>query len=146
MTNKTLRPAQSLSTIAIFRTSQRLIILKTSQLLQYIKYRYKLWDSQNIATCVIRRLAFCVWICIANLTTDFRKSFLWWAYHKLRCALVRKVVKGLLEKEVSQNGFAMSFNSQNAWWVLNLDDTTDFMPIKIILEHSKKLVWNMKMS
>jgi hypothetical protein len=109
MINKTLWPAQSLSTIAIFRTSQRLIILKTSQLLQYTEYRYKLWDSQDIATCVIWRLAFCVWICTTNLTIDFRKSFLWWAYCKLRCALARKVVKALLEKEVSQKGFVMQF-------------------------------------
>ncbi len=31
----------------------------------------------------------------------------------MRCELARKVVKGLLEKEVSQKGFAMSSNSQN---------------------------------
>jgi hypothetical protein len=35
-------------------------------------------------------------------------------YRKLRCELARKVVKGLLEKEVSQKGFAMSSDSQNA--------------------------------
>jgi hypothetical protein len=34
-TNKTLRSAQSLSTVTIFHPSQRLIILKTSQPLQY---------------------------------------------------------------------------------------------------------------
>jgi hypothetical protein len=49
-TNKTLRPAQSPSTLAIFHTSQRLIILKTSHILQYKKYRYKLWESQDIAS------------------------------------------------------------------------------------------------
>jgi hypothetical protein len=38
-TNKTLQPAQSPSTLAIFHTSQRLIILKTSHILQYKKYR-----------------------------------------------------------------------------------------------------------
>jgi hypothetical protein len=41
-TNKILRSAQSPSTLAIFHTSQRLIILKTSHSLQYKKYRYKL--------------------------------------------------------------------------------------------------------
>ncbi len=41
-TNKTLQPAQSPSTLAIFHTSQRLIILKTLHILQYKKYRYKL--------------------------------------------------------------------------------------------------------
>jgi hypothetical protein len=38
-TKKTLRPAQSPSTLAIFHTSQRLIILKTSHTLQYKTYR-----------------------------------------------------------------------------------------------------------
>ncbi len=50
MTNKTLRPIQSLSTLTIFHTSQRLIILTTSHILQYTKYRYKLWESQDIAS------------------------------------------------------------------------------------------------
>jgi hypothetical protein len=59
-TNKTLRPAQSSSTLVIFHTSQRLIILKTSHILQYKKYRYKLWESQDItslrysAPCILR--------------------------------------------------------------------------------------------
>ncbi len=35
-------------------------------------------------------------------------------YRKVRCELAHKVVKGLLEKEVSQKGFAMSSDSQNA--------------------------------
>jgi hypothetical protein len=38
-TKKTLRPAQSPSTLAIFHISQRLIILKTSHILQYKTYR-----------------------------------------------------------------------------------------------------------
>ncbi len=113
-TNKTLRSAQSLSTVAIFHPSQSLMIRTTSQPLQYIEYRYKLWDRQHIATCVIWRLAFCVSICIANLITNFYKTFRLWTYRKLRCELACKVVKGLLEKEVSQKGFAMSSNSQNA--------------------------------
>jgi hypothetical protein len=49
-TNKTLWPAQSPSTLVIFHTSQRLIILKISHILQYKKYRYKLWESQDIAS------------------------------------------------------------------------------------------------
>ncbi len=49
-TNKTLRPAQSPSTLAVFHISQHLIILKTLHILQYKKYRYKLWESQNIAS------------------------------------------------------------------------------------------------
>ncbi len=112
--NKTLRSTQSLFTVAIFHPSQNLIILKRSQLLQYIEYRYKVWDPQHIATCVIWRLTFCVSICIANLITNFYKTFRWWKYRKLRFELARKVVKGLLEKEVSQKGFVMSFDSQNA--------------------------------
>ncbi len=32
----------------------------------------------------------------------FYKTFRWWKYRKLQCALARKVVKGLMEKEVSQ--------------------------------------------
>jgi hypothetical protein len=113
-TNKTLRSAQSLSTVAIFHPSQSLMIRTTSQPLQYTEYRYKLWDRQHISTCVIWRLAFCVSICIANVITNFYKTFRLWTYRKLRCDLARKVVKGLLEKEVSQKGFAMSFDSQNA--------------------------------
>jgi hypothetical protein len=113
-TNKTLRSTQSLSTVAIFDSLQRLFILKTSQPLQYIEYRYKLWDRQHIATCVIWRLAFCVSICIANLIINFFKTFWWWTYRKLRCELAHKVMKGLLEKEVLQKGFAMSSDSQNA--------------------------------
>jgi hypothetical protein len=35
-------------------------------------------------------------------------------YRKVRCELARKVVKGLLEKEVLQKGFTMSSDSQNA--------------------------------
>ncbi len=38
-TNKILRPTQSPSTLAIFHTSQRSIIFKTSHILQYKKYR-----------------------------------------------------------------------------------------------------------
>ncbi len=38
-TNKTLRPAHSPSTLAIFHNSQSLIILKTSHILQYKTYR-----------------------------------------------------------------------------------------------------------
>jgi hypothetical protein len=34
----------------IFGTSRRLIILKTSHILQYTEYRYKLWESQDIAS------------------------------------------------------------------------------------------------
>ncbi len=112
-TNKTLRSTQSLSTVAIFHPSQSLMIRTTSQPLQYTEYRYKLWDWQHIATCVIWRLAFCVSICIANLITNFYKTFRLWTYRKLRCELARKVMKGLLEKEVSQKGFAMSSDSQN---------------------------------
>jgi hypothetical protein len=114
MTNKHLRFAQSLSTVVIFHPSQSLIILNTSQLLQYIDYRYKVYDPQHIAICVIWRLAFCISICITNLITNFYKTFWWWKYCKLRFELARKVVKGLLEKEVSQKGFAMSSDSQNA--------------------------------
>ncbi len=113
-TNKILRSAQSLSTVAIFHPSQRLIILKTSQPLQYTEYRYRLWDPQHIATCSMWHLAVCVSICIANLITNFYKTFRWWTYRKVRCELARKVVKGLLEKEVSQKGFAMSSDYQNA--------------------------------
>ncbi len=36
--------------LAIFHTLQHLIILKTSHILQYTKYRYKLWESQDIAS------------------------------------------------------------------------------------------------
>ncbi len=113
-TNKHLWFTQSLSTVAIFHSSQSLIILNTSQLLQYTEYRYKVCDPQHIATCVIWCLAFCVSICIANLITNFYKTFRWWKYRKLRFELARKVVKGLLEKDVSQKGFAMSSDSQNA--------------------------------
>jgi hypothetical protein len=49
-TKKTLRPAQSPSTLAIFHTSQRLIILKTLHILQYKTYCWKLWESQEIAS------------------------------------------------------------------------------------------------
>ncbi len=58
--NKTLWPTQSPSTLTIFHTSQRLIILKTSHILQYKKYHYKLWESQDIASlrysapCILR--------------------------------------------------------------------------------------------
>ncbi len=113
-TNNTLRSAQSLSIVAIFHPSQPLIILKTSQHLQYTEYRYRLWDPQHIATCGMWRHAVCVSICIANLITNFYKTFQWWTYRKVRCELARKVVKGLLEKEVSQKGFAMSSDFQNA--------------------------------
>ncbi len=113
-TNNTLRSAQSLSIVAIFHPSQPLIILKTSQHLQYTEYRYRLWDPQHIATCGMWCLTVCVSICIANLITNFYKTFQWWTYRKVRCELARKVVKGLLEKEVSQKGFAMSSDSQNA--------------------------------
>jgi hypothetical protein len=113
-TNKTLWFVQSLSTVAIFHPSQRLIILKTPQPLQYTEYHYRLWDPQHIATCGMWRFAVCVSICIANLITNFYKTFRWWTYRKVRCELARKVVKGLLEKEVSQKGFAMSSDSQNA--------------------------------
>jgi hypothetical protein len=37
-TKKTLQPAQSPSTLVIFHTLQRLIILKTSHILQYKTY------------------------------------------------------------------------------------------------------------
>jgi hypothetical protein len=113
-TNNTLRSAQSLSTIAIFHPSQWVIILKTLQPLQYTEYRYKLWDLQHTATCVIWRLAFFISICLANLITNFYKTFRWWTYRKLQFELAHKVVKGLLEKEVLQKGFAMSSDSQNA--------------------------------
>jgi hypothetical protein len=113
-TNKHLWSAQSLSTVAIFHPSHSLIILNTSQLLQYTEYCYNVCDPQHIATCVIWRLAFCVSICIANLITNFYKTFRWWKYRKLRFELARKVVKGLLEKEVLRKGFAMSYDSQNA--------------------------------
>ncbi len=53
-------------------------------------------------------------MCIANLITNFYKTSRWWTYRKLRCELAHRVVKGLLEKEVSQKGFAMSSDSQNA--------------------------------
>jgi hypothetical protein len=43
-------------------------------------------------------------------------------YRKLRCELARKVVKGFLEKEVSQKGFAMSSDSQNPIKKKNLLD------------------------
>jgi hypothetical protein len=68
-----LRYAQSLSTVAIFHPSQSLMTCTTSQPLEYTKYRYKFWDGQHIATCVIWRLAFCVSICIANVITNFYK-------------------------------------------------------------------------
>jgi hypothetical protein len=42
-------------------------------------------------------------MCIANLITNFYKTSLWWKYCKLQCECARKVVKGLLEQEVSQN-------------------------------------------
>ncbi len=113
-TNKTLRFVQSLSIVAIFHPSQRLIILKTSQPLQDTEYRYRLWDPQHIATCGMWRLAVCISICIANLITNFYKTFRWWTYRKVRCELARKLMKGLLEKEVLQKGFAMSYDSQNA--------------------------------
>jgi hypothetical protein len=114
-TNKPLRSAQRLSPVAIFNSSQSLFILITSQSLPYTKYRYILWDQQHIATCVSWRLAFCVSMCIANLITNFFKTSRWWEYRKLRCELSRKVVKGSLEKEVSQKGFAMSADLKTPW-------------------------------
>ncbi len=54
-TTKTLQPSQSPCTLAIFHSSHRLIILTTSQILKYTKYRKTLWDSQEIA--ILRYLA-----------------------------------------------------------------------------------------
>jgi hypothetical protein len=61
--------------------------------------------------CDVERIATCGAPLIANLERTFnhRKT-----YHKVQCELARKVVKGLLEKEVSQKGFAMSSDFQNA--------------------------------
>jgi hypothetical protein len=59
-TKKILRPAQSPSTLAIFHISQRLVILKTSHILRYKTYCWKLWESQEIASlrystpCILR--------------------------------------------------------------------------------------------
>jgi len=39
---------------------------------------------------------------VSQTSSQFYKTFRWWTYRKLRCALARKVVKGLLEKEVLQ--------------------------------------------
>jgi hypothetical protein len=89
-TNKTLRSAQRLSPVAIFKSSQCLFILSTSQSLPYTEYCYRLWDQQHIATCVSWRLAFCVSMCIANLITNFYKTSRWWEYRKLRCGYLAK--------------------------------------------------------
>jgi len=48
-TTKTLRPSQSPCTLAISHSSHLVIILTTSQILKYIEYRKKLWNSQEIA-------------------------------------------------------------------------------------------------
>jgi hypothetical protein len=101
-TKKTLRPAQSLSTLAIFHTSQRLVIFKTSHIYNTKRIAKNFENHKKSQACVIRHLAFCVWICIANLITNFYETFRWWTYRKLQCALARKLVKGLLEKAVSQ--------------------------------------------
>jgi hypothetical protein len=113
MTNKTLRPTQSPSTLAIIHTSQHLIIFKTSHILQYTKYRYKLWESQDIAS--LRYLA----PCILRLNTyrkphhKFLQNFLVVDVSQVAMCVSSQISERVNGEGSFAKGFAMSSDSQN---------------------------------